>query len=244
MSLLLRLTTFALLAFLGPGTLQGRAAEIDFSKAQWEKISDDDGIETYRWDVPDSPVFAFKAIAVIDAPCVRVGSILVDLDHAMEWTPDLVESRLIRQISPVERIEYSHFRTPIFVKDRDFVLQGRADFDPVGKKLTISFHSVEDPAAPLTDRVRGEIQASSYTMSPVDDGKKTLLVLLAHVDPKGTVPKLLVNLFQKNFPRHAIEAIRKRAEKTDIPSQPLILKVYQDRPEPAPAVSPSPSPSP
>ena len=188
----------------------------DFSKAKWELVSNKDELQVYRWNVPKSETFAFKATGVIDSPITKVASVLTDIDREKEWLPDLESNHLVRRISNTERIEYVHIGTPFVIKDRDFVLRGSGTYEEKSKELILEFHSVEDESAPLTNKVRGEIHASTYRLLPIDEGRKTHVTLLVHVDPCGSVPKWIVNLFQKDYPRTVFKAIRKQASKTDV----------------------------
>ncbi len=48
------------------------------------------------------------------------------------------------------------------------------------------------------------------------------MIVEIHADPKGSVPKWLVNLFQKGWPRNTIEGIRKQAAKADVKEHPVV----------------------
>ena len=69
---------------------------------------------------------------------------------------------------------------------------------------------------PETDCVRGQLDRSAYTMTSIDGGKRTHLIVEIHADPKGSVPKWLVNLFQKAWPRNTIEGIMRQVAKPDV----------------------------
>ena len=74
-------------------------------------------------DAARDQLIAFKGEGVIDAPTLRVASIIVDTSRATEWVESLVEARTLRQISETEYIEYDHVGTPFVMKDRDFVIE-------------------------------------------------------------------------------------------------------------------------
>ena len=177
----------------------------------WERISEKDGVVAYRREVPGSPLIAFRGEGVINAPILRVASVLVDNTRSTEWIDSLAEARTLRRISENEFIEYNHVKTPIMMKDRDFVLDAKLDLVPAEKKVILNVHSVTDPLAPRTDYVRGELLKSSFTLTSIDHGTKTLLVAEIHADPKGSVAKWIVNMFQKNWPHNTIRRLRQVA---------------------------------
>ena len=188
----------------------------------WEKIGDSDGIIAYRREVQGSPLIAVKGEGVINASIVRVASVLVDTSRATEWIDRLVESRVVRQVSDTETIHYDHIGTPIVMKDRDFVTRARLEFDSTGKKVILKMHSVTDPLAPPTDFVRGEIMQSYFIMTSIDQGKKTHISVEVHADPKGSIAKWIVNMFQKSWPHNTISRLRAQVAKPDIKDHPRL----------------------
>ncbi len=202
----------------------------DDAKPNWEKLSDDDGITVYRWEKKDSPLFAFKGEALVEASIAKVASVLADTPRRGEWVPHLIEGRVVRSISERERIEYTSLETPPFTKNRDFVLHARAEHKPATNELFFHFSSVEDAEAPKTDMIRGQVINSHYRMRPVGE-TKTQLEYLVHVDPKGGIPRWLVNMVQKNIPRSTIEAIRRQVKKADVTELPMVKEIYAPAPQ-------------
>jgi hypothetical protein len=60
------------------------------------------------------------------------------------------------------------------------------------------------------------MHASSYTLWPTADGRGTHLIFVVHADPKGAVPKWIVNFFSSGYPRLAVEALRRQARRADV----------------------------
>jgi hypothetical protein len=188
----------------------------------WEKIGDNDGIIAYRREVPGSPLIAVKGEGVVNASIVRVASVLVDTSRATEWIDRLVESRVVRQVSDTETVHYDHIGTPIVMKDRDFVTRAKLEFDNAGKKVILKMHSVTDPLAPPTDYVRGQIMESYFIMTSMDHGTKTHISVEVHADPKGSIAKWIVNMFQKSWPHNTISRLRTQVAKPDIKDHPRL----------------------
>jgi START domain len=182
----------------------------------WEKIDDDDGITVFRREIAGSPVIAFKGIGVVNAPIARVVAVITDTPRSTEWMDSTSEARVVRKVSPLEQIVYTHIATPVVMKDRDFVTRAKAEIDGAKKRFVIRIQSVNDPGAPPTSYVRGEIHQSSFILTSIDGGKKTQVITEIHADPKGSVAKWIVNLFQKNWPHNTIKNLRKQVGKGDI----------------------------
>ncbi len=199
----------------------------DLSHVTWQKLNEDDGIHLYQWSDPDSELFAFKAEGVVDAPVAKVASVLIDISRRKEWVHNLSEAHIVRWLTPHDRVEYVKVETPFVIKNRDFVIQGHAEFDKVKRAMHFDFHSIVDPATPETDAIRGVIHDSSYILSETADKKGTFISHRMHVDPKGSVAKWIVNIFQKGFPRKTFEGIRRQVLKPDIADHAEVKKWFE-----------------
>lgn len=202
----------------------------------WEEISKDDGIVTHRKEVEGSDIVAFRGEAVIEAPIAKVSNILIDTSRKKEWVAKIIEAKDIRPISEYERIEYNATSSGFFaVSDRDFVFRAKAQLNKEKGQVVFTLNSVEDPLAPETDRVRGSLNESKYVLTSLDGGKRTHMVVEIHADPKGSVPKWLVNLFQKSWPRKTIENIQKQAAKPDVTEHAGIKAYFEGTANATPA---------
>ena len=185
----------------------------DAPTGKWEKVTSESGINVFKKEVEGSPIIAFKGDGVIDAPILRVASVLADTAHNKDWMDRVVESQILEVKSPVERIQYSHVKTPPGLDDRDFVSHAKLNIDAPNKRLTFAIHSVAHASKPPRDGiVRGELIGSSFLLVPVDGGK-TRVITEFHADPKGSVPKFIVNIFQKDWPINTIKGLRKQVGK-------------------------------
>ena len=182
----------------------------------WEQIGDEDGIQVFKKEISGSPILAFKGIGIVASPISKVASVLIDDKRTKEWVDAVEETRIIRLISKYEAIVYSHVKTPIIMRDRDFVTRVKLDLDRQAKTVTLSYSPAEDPDAPKTKGVRGVMMDSSFKLVSVEGDTKTLVTAEIHADPKGMVPKWVVNLFQKVWPRKTLENMRMQAAKVDI----------------------------
>ena len=191
-------------------------------ESSWQEMENRDGIRTFRQEIPDSPIVAFKGMGIVKAPIAKVTSVLIDSKRTSEWVDAVKETRIVRTISPTEVIAYTHVKTPIIMKDRDFVTRVRLEVDREEKTVTLTYAPAEDPDAPETVGVRGEMMDSSFKLISRADGTETEVIAMVHADPKGSVPKWVVNLFQKVWPRKTIEDMRKQVAKPDITPNPQI----------------------
>ncbi|MCC7443047.1 MAG: hypothetical protein IT285_15545 [Bdellovibrionales bacterium] len=197
-------------------------SNFDFAEAKWERVSNEDAdIQVYRWKAPGKDLFAFKGVAIVQAPMPRLVGIIADTQRQNEWVPDLGEARMVEQVSALERIQYLHFETPFVTKDRDFVVGTRASFEADTRTMLLDFASTVDPRLPKTDKVRGRILRGQYLLKALDGGESTQVTIQVYLDPMGSVPHWLVNATQVGFPRRTLTALRKQAQKDDVREHPL-----------------------
>jgi len=199
---------------------------------KWEEFDQEDGIRMYRHDVPGSSIVALRGEGFVEAPITRVASVLADRKRSTEWIDRLVKTKLIRQLSETETVEWDHIRTPTPLKDRDFVFKTSITTDPAKKKVVFSYRSVSDPLAPETDAyVRGIFKNGKFELTMASrknaDGsvtKGTIVNAEVEVDPRGSVPTFIVNMVQKSWPYQTLTALRKQVAKPDIKDDPRVVE--------------------
>jgi hypothetical protein len=218
----LRLLTFCLLGALA--TTGSALADPAASAAKWEMFDEEDGVRCYRRDVAGSDIVALRGEGFVAAPITRVASVLADRKRATEWIDRLAKTKVLRELSETESINWNHIKTPTPLKDRDFVFKTAITTDPAKKKVIFNYYSVTDPAAPETDHyVRGHFKSGKFELTMAErtnkDGSKTqgtIVVAEVVVDPRGSVPKFIVNMVQKSWPHKTLTALRKQVAKPDI----------------------------
>ncbi len=218
------LTTLAL-----AGAVQ---ADKPAAAAKWELFDEEDGIKMFRHDVAGSSIVALRGEGFVAAPISRVASVITDRKRSTEWVDRLVKTKLLRQVSETESIEWDHIKTPSPLKDRDFVFKSTITTDPAKKKVVVSYNSVTDPLAPETDDyVRGSFKGGKFELTMATrtnkDGTKTRGTIVnaeVEVDPRGSVPKFIVNMVQKSWPHQTLMALRKQVAKPDIKDDPRVVE--------------------
>ena len=210
------LVLLSVLAAFSAGATAAPLPVLPTPDKSWTEVSNDDHVLVHRKDIEGSDLVAFRGETMIEAPMAKVANVLIDTSRKLEWVHKIVEAKGVRTISQFERVEYNHTASGFFlVRDRDFVFRAKADLDRVKRQMLFTLKSVEDPLMPETDMVRGELTNSAYTLTMLGDNR-THLVVEIHADPKGSVPKWLVNLFQKSWPRVTLNGIRAQCAKPDV----------------------------
>ena len=187
------------------------------SASDWEKISEEDGVSTFRKEIPGSPVVAFRGEALIEDGMARVAGVLEAVQREREWMADVGESENIEVKNEYDRWEYNRTTTPWPLQDRDFVIHTLIHFEKTPEPtLTIQMNSAANPKMPPKKGVvRGDLIDSSFVLKSLGPSK-TWFACEIHADPKGSIPKWVVNLFQKSWPLDTISGLRKQLQKPDV----------------------------
>ena len=109
---------------------------------------------------------------------------------------------------------------PWQLKNRDFIFRAQTFRDGQGR-VHLTVKSVEHSLAPPTVGVRGEVLLGDYIITPLGKTKCRLEVEIIS-DPKGVIPKWIVNLYQKKWPMETLDAIKGQLEKPYAKEVPLL----------------------
>jgi hypothetical protein len=182
--------------------------------SEWQTVDNTtDGIQILRKEVKDSGLIAFRGIGVVDAPLPLVATVIIDTDRRQQWIAGLVDSRIIHWRDKDNFIEYDHIGMPLFIKDRDFVSHIKMSFYPSKKEMVFHYQPSDDPSAPRSNYIRGELINAIFILSSIDNDNKTRVDAEFLCDPKGWIPKWLVNFFVKDWPKTTFRNLRKEVLK-------------------------------
>lgn len=193
-----------ILLYLAAAALVGMVVPLAVAEFEWQKISDADGIVVYQRQETNSKIVSLRAEGTVAAAPKVVFEVMKNNAEAAEWIPMVVERADIKAVSERERIEYTHVSPPWPIADRYFVNSGSAEFLADGsiKIVVKSLPSADlQPAWRHDDMILGELLRSEFFLRPVQNGTATALSFIVQTDPKGLIPKWLVNLTQKSWPR-------------------------------------------
>jgi hypothetical protein len=186
--------------------------------SDWQTVENtSDGIQVLKKEISDSSLVAFRGVGVVDAPLPLVATLIFDTARGTKWIKGLDESRILRWIDEDEFVKYDHIGLPFFLSDRDFVTKIKMSFDLRKKELIFHYRQTDDPSAPHTSYIRGEmIETTTITLRSIEDDKKTWVDAAFLCDPKGQLPTWLVNFFQQDWPKSTFRNLRKEALKPDL----------------------------
>jgi hypothetical protein len=200
--------------------------ELPDSSGNWELKRDDDGIRSYEMQREGSPLLCFKAEGIIDAPINLVLSVALDTDRSKEWISYLSESVVVRSIDePGEYVQLSRFNLPWPVQDRVFISRVVLQVDPQTYAAVLAYHSADDQVE-FENAILASATGTHYILQPIDGGARTNFIGIGIADPKGSLPKWLVNWVGGSWPHQTIQALRRQVKRDDVFVMPRIEPLY------------------
>ncbi len=168
-----------------------------------------------------SDVISIRGEAVVAATARSIFEIMQDNRNAHKWIPLVSEKRDLEQVSDSERIEYTRIEMPWPMTDRYFINIGKVEHLDAGK-LRIYIKSVERPGFEDNGNVRGILHYSEFILTPVQNGAATHLTFEVNSDPKGLIPKWLVNRAQRTWPEDFFKGLNEQlARRGNVTEPPL-----------------------
>jgi hypothetical protein len=177
----------------------------------WEKISEEDDITVYMKPPSEHGTVSVRGDAVLNANIDDVFTVLANNSEAPQWMPFVVERYDLVQLSQNSRLEYTHVYLPWPLKDRYWLNRSEASPLPEGG-WHITTKSIDDPKPEWLrdDKVLAYMYFSELYLKPVADGTKTYITIELNTDPRGMLPKWLVNRQQRGWPRAFFKGLKKQ----------------------------------
>lgn len=189
--------------------------------SKWESVVSDKNIHCYKRPVEGASSMVVKCVSEIDGfSSEEIFNAIYDLKLRMSWDKVFREFKVVREAEYKENMElpeilYMSLESPVFfIKNRDWVQQRKAwKKTPNDNTFILHFKSVELDDVPETDKcVRAHTYISGYFVTKISENK-SLLIIIAMNDIKGSIPKWLVNRESAKAPKKWVENLKKGMEK-------------------------------
>jgi len=202
-------STLLLLAGIAARSLAQPQPRIALDAASWRLESSSGGIALYSSSVPGVSVVPFKAVMTIPGTIEEVSMVLEDLARRGEWISNFGESVLLERTNDYDQTEYLRVAMPWPARDRSALIRVRINVTDDLTQATIAAESVDaHPADTLPALVRSRVYASTFQMTQVADHVE--VVALVFIDPRGSIPKWIVNFFTGRVAHATLTGLRRQ----------------------------------
>jgi START domain len=182
------------------------------AQSDWKLRTEKEGIKIYTSAVPDSKVKAVKVEADFNATASQMVALVMDVKNSTDWVYHLKSAMLIKQVSPSELYYYSEVNLPWPVANRDFVAHLMVTQNPDTKVVTIDGPAVQGFFPIKKGIVRIGDSNGKWVITPSGNDEIRVEYTI-HVDPGGSLPSWLVNMFATEGPLKIFENIKSQLQK-------------------------------
>lgn len=153
-------------------------------------------------------VHKFKCRMVCKEVCAEtMYDVLHDIDYRKEWDKNVIETFDIAKLTVNADVGYYSWTCPGLLKNRDVVTL--RSWLPIGKDYIIMNYSIKHPKyPPKKDMVRAVSLQTGYLIQ-YQGPQSCTLTYLAQIDPRGSLPKWVVNKSTHFLAPRAMKKINK-----------------------------------
>jgi len=169
------------------------------SASEWQPEIKKNGIDAYSRVIEGTDILEIRAITVVDARMEVIAEVLRDIPANVEWRPKCVECRLLEHHNRNAMTTYTRIDLPWPVSDRDVVIKADTSINLNTGRVVVSLGSVDHHLAPPPNgNVRITEFFSQYYLEYINR-EQTGIIFTTRVNPAGSIPTFLVNMFNKRF---------------------------------------------
>ena len=169
---------------------------------QWVLLKNDRlrNIKTWIKQEDGKQYRSFRVEATLNGDVDTYTRVMLDAENFSKWYWEVLESKMLKQVSATEYYLYLKHRAPIGQPNRDVILH--AVFEPQtaqNRTLVMQIRAVPGyiPEKPKLVRMPAEDMMVKVTPLP---GNKVQLEAEGYVDPGGNVPNWAINYIQRSAP--------------------------------------------
>ncbi|CAI5780347.1 PCTP [Podarcis lilfordi] len=179
------------------------------SQEGWSSRYNKGGVAVWTQMQPESKTVQKIKMRIVcrDVPPETLYDVLHDTSYRKKWDSNMIETHDIGRLTVNADVGYYSWRCPSPLKNRDFVTL--RSWLPLGHDYMIINYSVKHPKyPPRKDCVRAVSLQTGYLIKATDKSG-CILYYLTQVDPRGSLPKWVVNKASQYVAPKAMKTIYK-----------------------------------
>lgn len=184
-----------------------------FAQAEWTLKSTKNGLNIYTKTVSASGLKGIRVKCSLPAKLSQVVALIMDVDAGEEWVYGTKTSFLLKKVSASELYYYSEVDIPWPINNRDFIARLKVSQDPQSKVVTISGPTEANYLPVKPNIVRVAHANGRWVLTPIKNNLVQIDYTL-EVDPGGTIPVWLVNLFATSGPAETFRKMKAQVNKS------------------------------
>jgi hypothetical protein len=169
------------------------------AETRWQLVKEGHGIRIYTAVSGPRDFKSIKAVAVFEGTLEKFIAVVLDIENQPNWVYGTRRSAILKKVSNREILYYVETDLPWPASNRDAVIRTRVKENQADNLLSVT--AVGEPRAyPTQDKlVRVPHFSATWQVRTVGKNKLSLTYLL-DVNPGGSLPPWIVNLFVTKGP--------------------------------------------
>ncbi|MCO4793790.1 MAG: hypothetical protein KC493_08765 [Bacteriovoracaceae bacterium] len=183
------------------------------SSVDWKLIENKKGLKLYSGPKSETGIYPFKAIFTVNHVLEHVVMVLADTSKKTEWVPRMSVSKTLEQKRPNDRTEYGEINMPWPLSNRDAIVGIKTTVNSEITHVSLKIASVQNENIINKRNIRAKVYNSFVEIDYRPKTNETYLEVESFVDPKGRIPKWVVNFFQKIEAKRMARQMRRQLDK-------------------------------
>lgn len=182
-------------------------ATVVYGQDGWKLSANKNDIKIYTRPVPNSKIRAIKVECNLPVRQSALVAAILDIDNSDKWVYHGKDARIIKKVSPSELYYYSEVAVPWPAENRDYISHISVNQNPKNKVVVIDAPCVAGMVPIRHNIVRITHSIGKWTIGPYENN----IIRVSYeieVDPAGSVPAWLVNLFATQGPMETFERLK------------------------------------
>lgn len=180
--------------------------------SDWQLVREEDNIQVYSRTLSDTVIHSVKGVVEISASMDKLLGVFEDITKCPYWMYRCKSATTLEQINIVERVDYILMNLPWPTWDRDLIIYSLFQQNRATKAVEIKFHTVPNRIPVKPGIVRVEKMTAVMRFVPQKNGGIQFSYEIS-VDPRGKIPKWMVNAMAVDFPFYTLQKVRALVEK-------------------------------
>ena len=182
------------------------------AQPKWELAKNQDGIKVFTRKETNSKFKSIRVEAVVPGTMDKLLKVLMDANSNKDWVYNTNNSYVIKKLGPYEVLSYTETSVPWPVSNRDVPLHITITQDR--KANTMKMIAKGEPNAIPVQKGIVRIPYFNSWWDVKFDGKNSLnIVYFLEMDPGGTVPAWLMNMFVAKGPYETFSGLARVMKK-------------------------------
>lgn len=183
-----------------------------YAQKEWTLKSNKDGIKVFTRTESTSGLKEIKVQCAVKASLSQMVALVMDVNAGVDWVYATKSSSLLKKVSASELYYYSEVEMPWPLTNRDFISHLSVSQHPETKIVTINGPTVPGYVPEKEDIIRVQHSTGKWVLTPAA-GQQVYIDYTLLVDPGGSIPTWLVNLFATKGPTETFRKLKEQIAK-------------------------------